>query len=478
MRREDISNAVGDIAERHVAEAARAGKKTKRRPRRAVWVGAAAAVLAVAVLCGVLFWPGGGTMRAYAVAQAQYPEMAPYPSNEWNEGAYDKWWEGRRAQRDQPEGYGEGLEGFYAAAMEEFLSGADGKNKVFSPLNIYMALGMLAELTDGESRGQILDLLGAESIEELRAQASALWNANYCDDGTVASVLASSLWLSEDVNFKRGTMDALAETYYASSYQGEMGSAGFNKALQEWLSEQTHGLLEEQADQIELSPETILALATTLYFNAKWGDEFDKDRTTREVFHAPGGDVERDFMHQRAETDYYWGEQFGAVRRYFEEGGASAMWFLLPDEGVDVEDLLTDGQVHELLFGDRSEWEDSKYLIVNEAVPKLDVSCQIDLIGGLKDLGIAGVFDPALSDFAPMTEDADGIFVSQAAHAARVKADEEGVEAAAFTAMAAAGAVMPPEEEIDFVLDRPFLFAITGLDGAPLFIGVVNDPQG
>ena len=33
-----------------------------------------------------------------------------------------------------------------------------------------------------------------------------------------------------------------------------------------------------------------------------------------------------------------------------------------------------------------------------------------------------------------------------------------------------------PEEEVDFVLDRPFLFAITGVDRLPLFVGVVNQP--
>jgi hypothetical protein len=33
---------------------------------------------------------------------------------------------------------------------------------------------------------------------------------------------------------------------------------------------------------------------------------------------------------------------------------------------------------------------------------------------------------------------------------------------------------MPLQDEIDFVLDRPFLFVITGEDGLPLFIGIVN----
>ena len=37
------------------------------------------------------------------------------------------------------------------------------------------------------------------------------------------------------------------------------------------------------------------------------------------------------------------------------------------------------------------------------------------------------------------------------------------------------GAAAPPEEIIDFVLDRPFLFAITTND-IPLFVGTVNNP--
>ena len=76
-----------------------------------------------------------------------------------------------------------------------------------------------------------------------------------------------------------------------------------------------------------------------------------------------------------------------------------------------------------------------------------------------------------------MIENADGVFLSRAEHAARVAIDEEGVTAAAYTVMMEAGAAEPPDEEIDFTLDRPFVFAITSQDGLPLFIGVVNTPN-
>ena len=37
---------------------------------------------------------------------------------------------------------------------------------------------------------------------------------------------------------------------------------------------------------------------------------------------------------------------------------------------------------------------------------------------------------------------------------------------------------MPPDDEVDFTLDRPFLFAVTGDSDLPLFTGVVNQPNG
>ena len=54
--------------------------------------------------------------------------------------------------------------------------------------------------------------------------------------------------------------------------------------------------------------------------------------------------------------------------------------------------------------------------------------------------------------------------------------DEYGCEAAAFTKIDFLRGV-PPQGSDDFLLDRPFIFAITGGAGdAPLFIGVVNNP--
>lgn len=267
------------------------------------------------------------TASSYALALASYPEMAPYPNemeyfdektgefdSDGFDVVYDAWKADRKAQRNQPEGYADGLEPFFASSIQEFLGNSNGANKVYSPLNVYMALAMLAEVTDGESRQQILTLLGSESIEALRAQAASVWNANYSNDGAVTSILANSLWLNEVVDFNQTTMDSLAQNYYASSFRGEMGSEEFDQALRDWINEQTGGLLEAQADGLSMDPETVMALASTIYYRAKWHSEFNEAKTEKGLFHllnADGETVECDFMHKGGSNNYYWTDQFG-----------------------------------------------------------------------------------------------------------------------------------------------------------------------
>ncbi len=474
MNQEDMFDGITDIRDDLIDGAKNAPKKHKRGGK-GWWLGAVAAVLALAVVGGIFLRPGGGlTANAQTIAQAQYPEMAQFPLDEYDDEAYNAWWEGVRAQRREL-GDTAPLEAFFARSAQTFLSGAEGENRVYSPLNVYMALAMEAQLTGGNTQAQLLDLLGSGGMDALRQQAKDVWNASYRDDGALTCILASSLWLNQDVTFKQNTMDTLAQDFYASSYRGEMGSAEFNKALQDWLNEQTGGLLEEQAGNIETDPNTILALATTVYFKAKWGKEFSPENTAPQTFQAPGGDMETDFMHQSHSQDYYWGDKFSAVSQYFETGGS--MWFLLPDEGVSPEELLSDGEAMDFLFtANKYEWENQEYLLVNKSIPKFDVASQFDLIDGLKELGITDIFDPARSDFTPMTTDTDGIILDKASHAARVVIDEEGCTAAAFTVFEDLCTGVFLGDEVDFVLDRPFIFCITGDSGLPLFVGIVNSP--
>jgi serine protease inhibitor len=148
------------------------------------------------------------------------------------------------------------------------------------------------------------------------------------------------------------------------------------------------------------------------------------------------------------------------------------MWFFLPDEGISVDELLDDPQVNAILQNSLT-YENQKYLIVNFKVPKFDVMGEIKLEKTLQDLGIKAAFTAA-ADFSPISKNA-GLYVSDVTHAARVMIDEKGVTGAAYT-LSLFGMGAPPDEIVDFILDRPFLFVVQGHDGLPLFVGIVNQP--
>lgn len=99
----------------------------------------------------------------------------------------------------------------------------------------------------------MLDVLGYDDMETMRKQLNALWGLNYVDDGVSKNVLAASLWLRNDKEYNQDTLQTLADYYYASSFSGEMGSDGYVQAYQNWLNEQTGGLLGEQVKKLTLN---------------------------------------------------------------------------------------------------------------------------------------------------------------------------------------------------------------------------------
>lgn len=476
MKSDKLQDAIGMIDPNLVLRAETQVKKSKAKSF-IKWTSPIAAILVVALAIGIFFGSGSPfTLKAYAIAEAEYPKMAKYPTGVGLIGigsGYENW---RLDQKERVSFFGQSknVNQLVKSTAAELLAGSNGENIVYSPLNIYMALAMLAEITDGESRQQILTLLNAESIDTLRSQAYAVWNANYNDDGAVTSILASSLWLSEDVSFNKKTLTTLASNYYASSYQGKMGSQKLNQALSAWIDEQTGGLLKQYTSDIELTQETIMALVTTIYFEAKWDSEFSKANTRPSVFHAKNGDITTDFMHT-SDTygNYYWGEKFSATSKQLQNSGS--VWFVLPDEDFNVNDILADEEASSFLSS-HDKWENHASLIVNLSVPKFDVSSKLGLTENLRALGITDCFDEELANFTPLTTAEEIVYLSEIQHGARVTMDEEGVTAVAYTEMRLAGSAAPPEDEIDFVVDRPFIFIITGKDGTVLFLGVVNQP--
>ena len=279
--------------------------------------------------------------------------------------------------------------------------------------------------------------------------------------------------------YNEETLETLAQQYLASTFSAPMGEKKTDSAIAEWINENTGGLLADAAGGIETKPETVMLLLTTLYFKDQWRDEFWANATKKDTFTAANGAQQTvDFMHLTQDrASYYRGENYTVAELRFQ--GGQAMRFLLPDEGTSLlKSLLADGSAMGGLFGyDMGVSLPSGKLIWS--VPKFDVSADLELTDALRALGVSDVFDFDRADFSPLVDFSrfdKPVAVTQVQHAARVKIDEKGCEAAAFTAITAECTSAMPEElpVIEMDLDRPFAFLITGVDGLPLFVGTVN----
>ena len=380
---------------------------------------------------------------------------------------------------------------FAYSTAKRFLTGTDGENRVYSPVNIYLALAMLAEITDGDTRAQIMSLLGADDVTELREKAASTWASSFTKDGLTTSEAATSMWLREGYDYKTEVLKTLAEKYFAASFEGEMGSEEYTALLRKWLNEKTGGLLEDSLEELEVNPLSVMVIAATVQFCAQWGQFSYIDETDiNGIFHTPGGDKDCLYMHFRSDSDIVaFGNYFTAISRDLQ-GGSIA--FLIPDEGYSVDEILADPAVEKIyaspvVFGGETVMDDAgfnttlpiegleyKSVILDLTMPKFDVSADMDFIGMLQSMGVTDCFDREKANFTPLTDE-PSICVTDISGSSRVIVDEIGVRAGSYV-MVSPGALGGPVDVLKIVMDRPFVFIVANQRGIVMMTGVVNDP--
>ena len=418
-------------------------------------------------------------LTQYAVREAAYPvypkepRLEDYTDENGMGGDWDAYLADLNVWLEEIQALGMNVEPENGAVLD-FAGRTAGKifagqeNIVYSPVSLYAALGMLTELTDGETKQQVMELLGAADTEALRQQIKDLWLSVYRDDDAVCR-LANAAFLRENADVKQSATDTLAEWYYASSYRVPMGTEEADKAIASWLNQQTGGLLSEETGNIRTDADNLLRLYNTIYYKAGWRAAFEGDQTKADTFTAADGSEQQvDFMHRTDEGTYRKGEGYTAAPRRLKYG---RMVFVLPEEGVTPESLLArDGFLTELT-GEYSMAD------VVWSVPRFDVKSSVDLMDVLKALGVTDAFDADAADFTPLTD--SGAVVSSVMQAARVKIDEDGVEAAAYTEIVVdTTAAEEPPPVVEMNLNRPFLFVILNDANVPLFVGTVQTIEG
>ncbi|MDA7940244.1 MAG: serpin family protein [Nitrosopumilus sp.] len=353
------------------------------------------------------------------------------------------------------------------------VSGGDG-NIFFSPVGMYVAFSALYEGAKGETAAQIRDAFGLDEDADARHGdiGGLVERTNRAGpDSTLA--MANALWVDDGLDLLDSYRDAVRDNYGAHAESLDLQEDGVGR-VNGWMEENTNGAIRDVLSEKDISSMTRLIITNAIHFAGEWETQFPIDYTHDDYFWK--NSMDNTLVEMMAVTDIFDYASFGGhqmVRLPYKGAGLS-MLVLLPDDRDGIRGL--EGSISpQSMDGWASDLKPTTTLV---QIPKFETDTVYDLADYLKNLGVADVFEPGVSDLSGIGTDAGtgrGMHVSVAIHKGFVSVDEAGTEAAAATVLSS-GPDSVPERQV-FRADHPFIFAIQDDEtGALLFMGRVMDP--
>ncbi len=364
----------------------------------------------------------------------------------------------------------------FATGVYRELAKGDG-NVVLSPFNIYSAISMLLAGARGHTAQAIGSTLhqqesGAAYQAAVAAMAADLTKTANTKGNEFST--ANGLWVQQGDSLESAFEETMRTLYHAPITpldfvaNAEQARAKINS----WTAEHTKDRIQDLFGPGSISPDVRLVLTSAIYFYGKWQSPFKPAQTQAEPFHASGGAVQAQFMHQKTGFRYADTQSIQILEMKYD-GTPIAFDILLPkaDDGLAELERSLDSQALATWF--RALAPET----VDAAIPKFRAESSFSLTGALSHMGMAEAFSKN-ADFSGIERNGK-LFVSAAVHKAFVDVSEQGTEAAAATGFAMRpSAVMRPRPAIVFRADHPFLFFIRDTSsGAILFAGRLTQPK-
>ncbi|MFD1150552.1 serpin family protein [Saccharothrix hoggarensis] len=308
-------------------------------------------------------------------------------------------------------------------------------NRCWSPFSVAAALCAASDVAGGDTRAAVSDVLRAdvERTAELLADAA--------HDDAVTST--DTIWadpsgpLAEHPGVRPLVLD-------------ENAHVEINKVV----AEQTRGLVPEAVPPGAITPGTLAVLVNALHAKAAWTKEFPAEDTLPRKFRTPAGKVMAPTMRRVGTFSHVARHGWQAVRLPCTE--AMDVVALVPD--APLAHARLDGETFADLLTGLSPTAIDLYL------PQVDLTAATELADHLRALGAGPLFDSWL-------------MVEKVLHQAKLTLDEQGVEGAAVTTMAAPMSAPPPREARPVRFDRPFLLAVRHrTTGLLLFLAELTNP--
>lgn len=374
----------------------------------------------------------------------------------------------------------EAIEGTNDFAVNFYLANSKetSENVCVSPFSVGNVLGMIANGDKGESRDEILQLLGFEKnsdgLEALNNHYQTLLS-NLPNLDETACVFTNSLWRNDFVPVYSDFSNVISKYFYAVDIPfGPSGEDG-KEAINRFVRANTRGLIENFLD----APiDSSIAFLNTAYFKGSWKYTFEKDLTDKGIFmNSDKSESKVDFMHTLTSCEYAVTEcGYQAVRLPLGENGANFyMTFMLPTTDANRPATNPDEVFDMNLLKEFDETFRQEMILLT--LPKFEASTKnSNTIDILKTLGLDKVCDPSVG-IPNIVDYHDPFFLNCFIHATKLIVDEDGTEGAAASLGGMFESAGPdlPNGIREIVFDRPFGFMIQERStGAILFIGSVK----
>ena len=319
----------------------------------------------------------------------------------------------------------------FALKIFKELSNEDKNTNVFiSPISISLAAAMAHNGAKNSTQQEIAETLEFKdySIEELNTSFKVLLSSMTDIDEMVQLYTGNSIWCSKDFSIEKDFTDLAGNYYNASIYNEDFNNPDTAGKMNDWVSKATEGKISNIVSPQALK-DAVMYLVNAIYFKGQWTDKFKVEDTKEDDFFLIDKNVKKvQMMTNNKKYEYYEGDDFQMIRMPYGRGKA-AMYVLLPNEGIGINDFIN-SLSRDLL---------NKYIseaISTEAMlkfPRFNVEYGAkSLVEPLKNLGMVNAFSAEKADFSSI---APLMFISQIEHKTIIEVNEEGTVAAAASSI-------------------------------------------
>lgn len=342
-------------------------------------------------------------------------------------------------------------------------------NVFVSPLSLHIALGMLLNGAEGETRDGILKTLRADasSVTELNEAYKTLLKELPAADNKVKLAIANSMWSRQGFSVKGSFKEVLAGVFSSEIYSEPFDATTVRK-INQWASDNTQGKIEQVIDNI--NSDLVMFLMNALYFKGDWKYTFDKGQTKDWNFQLDGGSEKQvKMMFVESDLRSYSNANYSAVELPYSSGQFN-LTFFVPHSGKNLSEVIQNF--------DQEEWESVQQRLtktgVKAGLPKFTMDYEIQLKNVLSQMGMAQAFGPGAELRGIADADLEVGFVKQNTF---LGVDEEGTEAAAVTTIGIVLTSVGPGTPQTIIADKPFFFVISeNTSNTILFTGKIVNP--